>query len=205
MYAQGMGYRGPPAAQTATFDAPSNKAGSQAYNEDALPAMPSWSHATDKHVMAEEAEDEDVEMEKLNHPDSQEQRLLPQQQQQQQQQHGYAQQPAYSRQQDVGGDLGAMSANPYHDYDQHQQFVSSPTSTARHSEYPPTYHTRSPTSTVYEPAARAQWGQGYAASIPPSYRTRPDSVASRFPPPQQQQQGTGGIARKPVQGSWRDV
>ncbi|WPG97562.1 Hypothetical protein R9X50_00033900 [Acrodontium crateriforme] len=42
------GYRGP---STATFDVPTRKG--PGYNEDALPAMPSWNNATSKHVMEE--------------------------------------------------------------------------------------------------------------------------------------------------------
>ncbi|KAK5128720.1 hypothetical protein LTR85_000053 [Meristemomyces frigidus] len=179
MYASGGagGYRGAP-AQTATFAAPK-------YNEDALPAMPSWDNATSKHV-----EDDDVELEKLNYPQAQQQSLLPQDD------NGRH----YGQQQDAqGGDMGAMHANPYHDYDRHQQFVASPTSTARNSAYPPTYHT-SPTSTMYEPAARQQYG-GYAPSVPPSYRTGPPSVAMSPAP----QNAYPQIGRKPVQGTWRDL
>ncbi|KAK4550777.1 hypothetical protein LTR36_000356 [Oleoguttula mirabilis] len=176
MYASGEagGYRGAP-AQTATFAAP-NK-----YNPDALAHMPSWDTAASKHV-----EDDDVEMEKLNYPQAQQQSLLPS--------HGNG--GFYNQQREAQtGDVGTMHANPYHDYDRHQQFVASPTSTARTSAYPPTYHT-SPTSTVYEPARQQR--AGYAPSVLPSYRTGPPSIAS--PPPQHPQ-----IGRKPVQGTWRDV
>ncbi|KAJ6141550.1 hypothetical protein N7470_009940 [Penicillium chermesinum] len=59
-------YRG--AVTTATFD--SSKAPSSTVNEDALPEMPTWASAVDKHV--EDDRHEDVEMEPLNamgHPD----------------------------------------------------------------------------------------------------------------------------------------
>ena len=72
MYASGGGYRG---AQTATFDTPHKSvAGAPAYNEDALPAMPSWSNATSRHV--EEEVPGDVEMEKLDHKTAQQQLSL---------------------------------------------------------------------------------------------------------------------------------
>lgn len=179
MYAQqaGNGYRGQPGpAQTATFDA-APKMGR--YNEDALPAMPSWDNATSKHV----EDHDDMEMGNLDR--------LPQSQQQGQ--HGNN--PSGYDRQETSSNFGyvAPSSAPLHDYAQHHQYApTSPTSTA----YPPTYHT-SPTSTMYEPTQlqHQQWGGGgaYAAGVPPSYRTSPAS-----PPPQQ-------IGRKPVQGSWREV
>ena len=167
------GYRGSPVKQTATFDVPSKNGG---YNEDALPAMPSWDHAQSRHV----EEEEDVEMEKLDQqqPYAQQQESLLSDNHQSGGRY-YSSPP----QQDsaLGGDLGTASG-PYHDYSQHQQFVASPVSTARNSMYPPTYHT-SPPSTIYEPQS----------AYPPSYHTQaPPSLAS-------------GVGRKPVQGSWRDV
>lgn len=57
-------YRG--ANTTATFDSSKSGATSTA-NEDALPAMPTWAAAVDKHV--EDHTHEDVEMEPLNPPD----------------------------------------------------------------------------------------------------------------------------------------
>jgi len=192
MYGSGPGYRGAP---TATFDAPS--AGK--YNEDALPAMPSWSNAVDHHV-EDEVPQQDVEMGKLDHTSAQQESLLPKYS------NNIDDNQYYSRQQDAAqaGDLGTMHAGgPYQNYDQHQQFVASPSSTAQHSVYPPTYHTTSPTSTVYEPVRRQQqWGGNYAPSLPPSYRTGPPSVMG--PAPMRTQQG-GQIPRRPVQGSWRDV
>ncbi|KAJ5949200.1 hypothetical protein N7454_000784 [Penicillium verhagenii] len=56
-------YRG--AVQTATFD--SAKSPAAKINEDALPEMPTWASAVDKHV--EDKSHEDVEMEALNPPD----------------------------------------------------------------------------------------------------------------------------------------
>ncbi|KAJ5432297.1 uncharacterized protein N7458_011453 [Penicillium daleae] len=60
-------YRG--AVQTATFDTP--KSAGAKIDEDALPAMPTWAAAVDKHV-EDPAHHDDVEMEPLNphnHPD----------------------------------------------------------------------------------------------------------------------------------------
>jgi len=158
--------------------------------------MPSWGNAASRHV-EEDVPAEDVEMEKLDHTAAQQQTLLPKQ-------HDDKSGGYYNHQDDAtqSGDLGTMYANnsngPYHDYGQHEQFVASPTSTSRQSAYPPTYHTTSPTSTMYEPAGQQQsWGGGYAPSVPPSYRTGPPSIASH--------QLQGQIGRKPVQGTWRDV
>lgn len=58
-------YRG--ANTTATFDASSKSGATSTANEDALPAMPTWAAAVDKHV--EDHTHEDVEMEPLNPPD----------------------------------------------------------------------------------------------------------------------------------------
>lgn len=178
------GYRGP---QTASFDVSKNK-GNGHYNEDSLPAMPSWDHAKERHELVEE---QDVEMKRMDQHTAQSQPFLG----------GGAQQGdrnsagRYYNAQDStpSGDLGTMQANPYHDYEQHQQFVTSPVSTVGpQSNYPPTYHTYgSPPSTVYEP--------NYAPSIPPSYHT-----AGPASPPPGLVPG-GGIGRKPVQGSYRDV
>ena len=172
----GYGYSGP---QTATFDSPSNKNGK--YNEDALPAMPSWDQAQSRRV-----EDHDVEMEKLDQHSAQQESLLAQNNAGSVEAGRY-----YGNEQShiaqEGSDLGTMHAGPYHDYEAHQQFVGSPVASTRNSAYPPTYQTR-PQSSVY--------GNGYAASIPPSYHTAAPSVAS----PVQQ-----SMPRRPVQGSWRDV
>ncbi|KAK5126496.1 hypothetical protein LTR08_004761 [Meristemomyces frigidus] len=173
----GLGYRG-----AATFDSPSKQAGMgpPKYNEDALPAMTSWDNATTKHAAAE-----DVEMEKLNYGQAQQQQSLLRGNADG---NGYYGQQQYGQQAAFTGDVGAMQATPYHNYSQHQHLVTSPTSTARNSAYPPTYRS-SPTSTVYEPAGQQQQWGGYAQSVAPSYHT---GVVS----PQ------GG--RKPVQGSWRE-
>ena len=184
--AGGYGYRGP---QTATFEAPS-KNRNETYNEDALPAMPSWQNAQSRHV-----EEDDVEMEKLDNTSAQQQSLLAANND------GLAGGGRYYNNQahhDAGADLGTMHAGPYHDYDQHQQFAGSPVSTAQNSMYPPTYRTR-PQSSVYEPQSAGP----YAPSIPPSYRTAAPSIASpvQQPPPMPY----AGVGRKPVQGSWRDV
>lgn len=169
------GYRG---AQTATFDAPSQK-----IHDDSLPAMPSWDQAQSRRL-----QDEDVEMEKLDHRASQQDALLPSSNA------GAVGTGRYYNQNQPGqdvGDVGMMHASPYreHDYDSHQQFVGSPVQSTHNSMYPPTYHTRQPES-VYEDTS-------YAPSVPPSYHTAAPSVAS---PVQQNYQ-----ARRPVQGSWRDV
>ncbi|KAJ6113905.1 hypothetical protein N7523_007222 [Penicillium sp. IBT 18751x] len=58
-------YRG--ANTTATFDTPSKSAATSTVNEDALPEMPTWAAAVDKHV--EDHSHEDVEMEPLNPPE----------------------------------------------------------------------------------------------------------------------------------------
>jgi len=182
------GYRGGP--QTATFDV-SKKEGNANYNEDSLPAMPSWNTAKDRRELVEE---DDVEMKRMDqHPSSQSQPFL-----------ASGAQPIdhsgtgqrYYNAQDAppAADLGDMQSNPYHDYDQHQQFVTSPVSAmGQQSHYPPTYQTYSPQSTVYEP--------NYAPSIPPSYHTVPATASS---PPPVLTPG-GGMGRKPVQGSYRDV
>lgn len=197
--AAGGGYRG---AQTATFDVPGKNGAPTTYNEDALPPMPSWDNAASRHV-----EEDDVEMEKLDHPQAQQQSLLPNQQD-----------PYRSQQQQAGGDIGAMYASPYHDEAQQRQHAVSPVSAAANSVYPPTYHT-SPVSTMYEPARQSygagyepqgqqyggsynqpsqQYGGGYTPSVAPSYHTTVPGPVS--PPPQ-----NAGFTRKPVQGSWRDV
>lgn len=168
----GYAYRGP---QTATFDAPTTKNGK--YNEDALPAMPSWDQANSRHVR-----DEDVEMEKLGQDAAQKEGLLGEERENggRYYNNGAPQDPA--------GDLGMaqtgpyheygqqQQTGPYHDYNAHQQFVGSP-------------------SSVYGE-------QQYAPSIPPSYRTAAPSIVS---PVQQHSVPYTGVGRKPVQGSWRDV
>jgi len=199
----GYAYRGP---QTATFDAPTGKGGK--FNEDALPAMPSWDQANSRHV-----QDEDVEMEKLDQSAAQQEGLLSKQRD------SGGRYYNNGVPQDTAGDLGAMQTGPYHEYGQqqqtgvhdghnqpqqtglyhdynaHQQFVGSPTaSTAPTSMHAPTYQTRPPSSVYGE--------QQYAPSIPPSYRTAAPSVVS---PMQQQSTPYAGVGRKPVQGSWRDV
>lgn len=200
MYAGG-GYRG---AQTATFDVPSRKnAAPGAVHEDTLPAMPSWNNADSRHVEEEVPADEGLEMGQLGHNAAQQQSLLA---------HDSNYQNAPSspyRDTTQSGDLGTyqntgygQAASPYHDYNAHQQY-SAP-SVAGTSAYPPTYHTTSPRSTVYEPAQQQQsWGGGYAPSVAaPSYHT----YAPVSPPPMQMSGGNGAqIGRKPVSGTWRDV
>nr|POE59172.1 hypothetical protein CFP56_24442 [Quercus suber] len=184
VYASGgaSGYRSAP--RTATFDAPSpNKNfGGSTCNEDALPAMPGWDSAPTRRI-----EEEDVELEKLQHPQAaQQQALLPRSHDGAQYEGGY-----YGQQGNDTGDIGAMYASPYaeHEYSQHQQYAPSFTESSRSTAYPPTYH-----SNAYEPQFQQQQShqQGYAASIPPSYHT------AAFNP-------VSPIGRKPVQGSWRDV
>lgn len=174
MYAGG-GYRGP---QTATFDEPMKPAAAARYNEDALPAMPSWDHAQSRHV------EDDVEMEKLDQ--------FPQQTQQQtgllshQQQHP---QDRYYNSQDHGnpGDLGMMHASPYQDYDTQRQMTHSPSIYSQSTAYQP-HGVTSPTS-MYEPSL-----------YPPSYHTQAPAGSNVANVGFGQQ-----IGRKPVQGSWRDV
>lgn len=183
----GYAYRGP---QTATFDAPTKNG---KYNEDSLPAMPSWDQAQSRHV-----QEDDVEMEKLNDHSAQQQSLLANDQRNSGGRYynndAYPYEASRPTAHDTAGDLGTMHTGPYHDYDAHRQFSGSPTSTAPSSMYPPTYQTR-PQSSVYGE-------QHYAPSIPPSYRTAAPSVAS---PTQQPTLPFTGVGRKPVQGTWRDV
>ena len=174
------GYTGP---QTARFDAPSNK--KNTYNEDALPAMPSWDQAQSHRI---EDHEHDVEMEKLNHNSAQEESLLPRNDAGAMGSGRYYNNQSQNHVGQEAGDLGTMQAGPYHNYDDHQQFVGSPVSTTHHSMYPPTYHTR-PQSSVYN--------GGYAPSVAPSYHTTAPNIVS---PVQQSMPG-----RRPVQGSWRDV
>jgi hypothetical protein len=173
--AGGFGYRGP---QTATFDAPGKKGAAGGYNEDALPAMPSWDAAPSKRV-----QDEDVEMEKLDQNAAQQESLLNNQRN--------SGGRYYNNDQSTAGDLGTMQTGPYHDYDAHRQFAGSPVSTAPSSMYPPTYRT-APQSVYGEP--------NYAPSVAPSYHTYAPAVTSPV-----QQQPTLLTARRPVQGTWRDV
>ncbi|KAJ5414203.1 hypothetical protein N7509_000830 [Penicillium cosmopolitanum] len=56
-------YRGATQTQTATFDTP--KTANSHVDEDALPAMPTWANAVDKHV-EDETHHEDVEMKPLD-------------------------------------------------------------------------------------------------------------------------------------------
>ena len=155
--------------------------------------MPSWDNAQNKHV-----QEDDVEMEKLDQNAAQQQGLLANDPRNSGGRYYNNDAAPYNHnqpQQDTAGDLGTMYAGPNHNYDSHQQFVGSPTtSTAPSSMYPPTYRTR-PQSSVYDQ-------QNYAPSIPPSYRTGAPSIVS---PVQQPAMPVGSMGRKPVQGSWRDV
>ena len=124
-------------AQTATFDSPSQK-----YNEDALPAMPSWSNASSRRI-EQPHEEEDVELDKMDN------RVVTSPAAQPQSERLLNQNPNYYQGQDVGstanvggyrgqengstGDIGYMgaghahmNAQPYQDYDQHRQQPVSP-------------------------------------------------------------------------------
>ncbi|TKA67829.1 hypothetical protein B0A55_09191 [Friedmanniomyces simplex] len=203
IYAAAGGYRGAQPPQTATFDAPGHKK----YNEDALPPMPSWDNATSKHI-----EDDDVELEKLDHPQAQQQQSLLPHQDDRDPYNYYQQQPQQqAAAAAAAGDLGTMHATPYHDYDQHRQYAASPIpTTAQNSAYPPTYHT-SPTSPMYAPPQQQQqqqqqWGTGsgtgggYAPSVAPSYHTTAQQPGFMMSPPPPSQPQSAGVSRKPVQG-----
>ncbi|GAB7359978.1 hypothetical protein MBLNU230_g7502t1 [Neophaeotheca triangularis] len=177
------GYRG----ATATFDSPSTAKSPTTYNEDALPAMPSWGAATSRRVEASE----DVEM--ANMDNAQQQSLLAQQQQQPNNS------PRYYGQQQDQGDLGAMAASPYYNddknpygpispyspppafqqqqqqqYPQPQQQYSQQTPQPLHRAPSSHYTTSSPPpSTIHAP----QPMPGYAR--PPS----PNSYYASAPPP----------------------
>lgn len=248
MYASGAvgGYRGGNVAQTATFDA--SKSGR--YNEDALPAMPSWDNATSR-------KEEVVEMEKLNEHDAQThgdgmlyrnpeppsaygyQQDQPSQsasllhQQESGRYYGGSQPSPSAARQDFGhnGDMGAMTAQPYHDYQDQRQHQLSPgpyavQNYASPSPYGSSFHQPTSPSPQYNPGMNTDYygagaGQvhqrGYEASIPPSYHTRPpsDIVSPVSPQPQASYPGqasyqpyngsSSGVGRKPVQGSWREV
>lgn len=215
----GAGYRAP---QTATFDSPSNKN----YNEDSLPAMPTWSTAQSRQV-----EDESVEMEKLDrHPSAQQQGLLHQRHESEdsieqdgdigrmqaglynQQAAPYEGQPnVYHEQNSYQGQANVYhEQNPYHEqantyYGQVSPYQgpTSPHDYSQHQQF-----VGSPTSTagpsMYPPAYNRPPSSVYTSpyAAPPSYRTAPPSIAS--PPPQHAQMNYG-IGRKPVTGSWRDV
>ncbi|KAF2770379.1 hypothetical protein EJ03DRAFT_326508 [Teratosphaeria nubilosa] len=204
----GTGYRGAPVAQTATFELPSKTYDGAAakFNEDVLPAMPSWQNATSKNVV----EEEDVEMEKLDQTHAQQQSLVPKNNDAfySSQTQLYANPPtsATAPEHFAGGDIGAMHASPYHNYDQARQHATSPVSASVYSQpvHPPTYNAQSPTSNTYDPyGAQQQWGVGggggggYAASVAPSYHT----YASAQDPPSQ----VPTMGRRPVPGSMRDV
>lgn len=201
-------------ANTATFDSPSQK-----YNEDALPAMPSWDTATKRRV--EHDEPGDVELEKLGPQHAQQEvGLLA---------HEQDSRYDYSNRQEAA-DLGAggMHASPYHDYSGHQQaFQPSPYGTQRGmagsdpyaqgaytsqaQQYAPPYRA------IASPSAAPPYGSSaeyftsqpqqhsqrtYAPSVAaPSYHTQ--DVVSPISPGQQQ--GYQAFGRKPVQGSWREV
>ncbi|KAK8210310.1 hypothetical protein M8818_003478 [Zalaria obscura] len=141
----------PAAPQHAHFEGPSGKKGNVGgYNEDALPAMPSWDNASNRKV------EDDVEM--------QQQPMLPKD-------HGYGQggdlglmnpyeqqqqSPYYSQIQSRGYGRDAGYASPYHS--------ASPTSPSygQSRGYAHGYGQRSP----YEP------------SIPPSYHTAAPTIAA---------------------------
>ena len=200
------GYRSANVPQTATFET-AGKNGTK-YNEDALPAMPSWDHATSRR----EEVVEDVEMEKLGseHHDQQD-TLLPQQQQAGRY---YGGSPNVNRTQDFSptGDIGNAPASPYHDYQQpqaspyamagarspysppYQQPAASPY-TGSYGDSSGYFNTPAPQQQTYasqpyvsppQPyAGQHRGGGGYEPSIPPSYHTRPPSdVVSPLSPSQ---------------------
>ncbi|KAF2479328.1 hypothetical protein BDY17DRAFT_313187 [Neohortaea acidophila] len=206
MYYGGGGYR---PAQTATFDAPSGK-----YNEDALPAMPSWSTAQSRRIEQEAAEPEDVELDKLDQHSPPEQSLLHQ-----------GHDSAGYHQED--GDLGAMAANPYNDHSpyQPQHDPSQYQAPYNRSQYQPQPHQASqiytpptPLTPEYEEPnpyqsynqyqPRAQYHQSstplssvapssiYASTVAPTYRTQPPSMYGA-PQPHQPQQYAGPYGNSP--------
>lgn len=162
MYASSAvgGYRGGNIAQTATFDT-SSKNGR--YNEDALPAMPSWDNATSRR-------EEVMEMEKMDHQNGrtngagdgmlyqnpepnhaygyqqgQQESLLPKQETGRY--YGAGQRSPSARQDFAQeGDMGGMTAQPYSDNhnQRQQQFSPGPYGSqnrASPSPYSPTVHT----------------------------------------------------------------
>ncbi|EME88389.1 uncharacterized protein MYCFIDRAFT_76213 [Pseudocercospora fijiensis CIRAD86] len=142
----GGGYRGAPVASTATFDAPSKK-----FNEDALPAMPSWQNAQSRRVES----DEEVELEKIDHTSPTHTSQT------------YQQDSLLGKSQDnfgterynppQFGDLGAsgMRANPYNDCStqQQQQYPASPYSNQGRSHNATGYFTGAQTSPSYHEQA----------------------------------------------------
>lgn len=203
MYGAGQwrGYRGAP--QTATFDAPGKK---QNYNEDSLPAMPSWNTATSRHELVQE--EEDVEMRKMDQTQPQYNNAAQSQPFLAGTAQPYHEQNSTERYYNARdeADIGNMQSNPYQDYDNHQQFATSPVATPgpqtnyaqtgyQQANYnPPNYQSySSPQSTVYEP--------NYAPSVPPSYHTAAPPIS---PPPMSPPSGLVP-GRKPVQGTYRDV
>lgn len=203
LYGQSSPYRGP---KTATFETSTKSPATARYNEDALPPMPSWDNATTRHI-----EEEPVEMERLNDQRQAQQHLLAEQDRHAQA--GYHQssqnldyqnqvhtqdyaQGGYNnlkqgyeqgvsdqsthytgQRQDYAyaGDMGHASTAPYHDYSDHRQYAPSMSPTS---------------STAYAPST----------TMPPSYHTRDSTVVSPI-----QNSYTPVPARRPVQGSWRDV
>lgn len=212
----------PPAPRTATFNAPTAARGAPVnYNEDALPAMPSWNTSANKHVemTAEEREaEEEVEMTRLNN--------MPGQQQQaqglltQQEANPWSSLAAHAPQRPYDDDhfspvspIGSSSHGlyavdehgstvstiaPQHAYERHAQFVPSQFGSQHSSVYPPTYRSQSPPRAM-SPMYRSQTSYSpvqsgpYEPSIPPSYTSRAPQPQQQVPP------------RRPVQGSWRDV
>lgn len=131
----GAGYRGGPGSP---YEVQNKSGGATTFNEDALPAMPSWDHGRDRQVAQE-----DLEMGHIQNPQAaQQQGLLSQ---------------------NNTGDPGAMNAAPAHDYASHGQFApqsmysqdaasshapnrvtSMRTTLHEPSLYPPSYHTQAP-------------------------------------------------------------
>ncbi|KAK4508179.1 hypothetical protein PRZ48_001917 [Zasmidium cellare] len=183
VYASGAigGYRSGNVAQTATFDTPSKNG---RYNEDALPAMPSWDTAASRR-------EEVMEMEKLNQQQNghtngagdgtlyqnpeptpaygyqqgqcaQQESLLPQQQEAGRF-YGAGQRSPVARQDFAHeGDMGGMTANPYSDYQpqRQQQFSPGPYGVQNHTA-PSPYSPVSPAA-PYNPGTNT-YGAGAGA------------------------------------------
>lgn len=172
----GAGYRGQP---TSPHEVPNKSGGATQFNEDALPPMPSWSQAQDRHV----PNNDDMELGHIQSPQAaQQQGLLANSN------------AGYYAPQSPGGDMGAMSAAPAHSYDSHQQCPSpSVYSQDPHSQMP--NRVTSMRSTQYEPSL---YPPSYHTQVPGNHMQIGSGATS--PPPVGQ-----AIGRKPVQGTWRDV
>lgn len=171
---------GAPPAQYARFDAPSQAKSGHKYNEDSLPAMPSWDNAPTTRQL-----DEDLEMEKMPYASAQAAPMLPK---------TYRAGGAGTH----AGDLGMMGGPQYQQPTQHGYGQSSPYGmsqaanpyTDAHTGYGQPQQTYNP----YGYNGQRQ-SAGYEPSVapPPSYRTAAPHVAAPV------------VGRKPVSGSWRDL